>query len=77
MLNALVTLPFLFALAFAGWAAWQTYAQNSAKVMAALQGRSVLADTALSTRPVTVRYAPRQVPARTLVRTSAQWRAAA
>ena len=77
MLNALVSLPFLLALAVAGFAVWQTLLESAPKVLAALGGRSLLAESPLATRPVKVRYAPRQVPARAPVRTSAQWRAAA
>jgi hypothetical protein len=77
MLNALVTLPFLIAAVIAGLAIWHTVAESAAKVLAALKGESHLARSALATRPVTVRYAPRQVPARAPVRTAAQWRAAA
>ena len=76
MLNALVTLPFLLALGVAAAALWQTLAESGPKVLAALEGRSLLAEASLATRPVRVRYAPRQ-PARVPVRTAARWRAAA
>ena len=77
MLNALVTLPFFVALAVAASAMWRTYGESAPKVLAALKGHSLLAEGAMATQPVRVRYAPRQIPARTPVRTSAQWRAAA
>lgn len=77
MLNALVTLPFLLVLALAVVALWRTGLENAPKVLAALRGHSPLAEAPLATQPVTVRYAPRQVPSRIPVRTSAQWRVAA
>ena len=77
MLNALVSLPFLLALAVAAVTLWRTVLENAPKVLSALKGQSPLAEALIATRPVTVRYAPRQVPARTPIRTSAQWRAAA
>ena len=77
MLNALVSLPFLLALAIAALTLWHAVSDSAPKILSALKGQSPLAEALIATRPVTVRYAPRQVPARTPIRTSAQWRAAA
>lgn len=77
MMNALVTLPFLVALSLAALALWHTLAESAPKVLAALKGRSLMSEGPMATRPVTVRYAPRQVPVLAPVRTAAQWRAAA
>ena len=77
MLNALVNLPFLLALAVAGVALWHTLAGNASKVLAALGGNSVLAQAPLATRPVKLRYARRQAPVRVPVKLAAQWRVAA
>nr|WP_294167342.1 hypothetical protein [uncultured Sphingomonas sp.] len=77
MLNALVTLASLFVLGLAGLAMWQTLVANRAKVVAALQGRSQLAEATLATRPVRVRYATRAAPVRATVKPAAEWRVAA
>lgn len=77
MLNALVSLPFVLALLAAGVIVWHMLSVNGAKVAAALKGHSEIADGALATSPVRLRFAPRQVPLRSPVRTSARWRAAA
>ncbi len=77
MLNALVTLASLLALAVAAGAMWGTLSGNRHKVMAALKGRSLAAEPEISTRPVTVRYAPRPAPLRVAVRPAGQWRVAA
>ena len=77
MLNALVSLPFLIALAVVAVALWNTLAESAPKILAALKGQSLLSEARVWNRPVTVRYAPRQLPARAPVRMSAQWRAAA
>ena len=75
MLNALVTLPFLLVLALAGVALWHTLSASAPKVLAALRGQSLFA--AIGTRPVTIRYAPRQMSVQAPVRTAARLRAAA
>ena len=77
MLNALVTLPFLLILALAGVALWHTLSASAPKVLAALRGQSLFAGAAIGTRPVTIRYAPRQMPVQAPVRTAARLRAAA
>src|SRR4028119_1640206 len=59
MLNALVTLASFFVLGMAGLTMLDTLVANRSKVMAALKGRSLLVDATLTTRPVTIRYAPR------------------
>ena len=77
MLNALVTLASLFVLGMAGLVMWETLVGNGAKVLAALRGRSPLAEAAFATRPVTVRYAPQAVAVRVAVRPAAEVRVAA
>ncbi|CAA9502331.1 MAG: hypothetical protein AVDCRST_MAG09-808 [uncultured Sphingomonas sp.] len=77
MLNALVTLASLFVLGVAGVVIWETLVANGAKVLAALHGRSPLAEAAIATRPVTVRYAPRPAPMRATVKPAAELRVAA
>ncbi len=77
MLNALVTLASLFVLGMAGLVMWETLVANGAKVLAALHGRSPLAQAALATRPVTVHYAPRSAAVRVIVRPAAEVRVAA
>jgi len=77
MLNALVTVPFLLALAVAAFALCQTLQESARKVLAALSGHSLLAEGPLATRPVHVRYTLRELSGRVTVRTSARWRAAA
>jgi hypothetical protein len=77
MLNALVTLASLFVLGMAGLVMWDTLVANGAKVLAALHGRSPLADAPLATRPVTIRYAPRAAAMRVAVRPAAEVRVAA
>lgn len=77
MLNALVTLPFLLALATAALVAWEAIGANRAKIAAALKGRSLLVEPTLATRPVSIRYSARKAPVRAIVKPSAQWRVAA
>lgn len=77
MLNALVTLPFLLALAGAALFVWDAVHNNRAKIIAALKGRSLLAEAAIATAPVSIRHSARQVPVRASVRPSVRWRAAA
>ncbi|WP_205481777.1 hypothetical protein [Sphingomonas arenae] len=76
MLTALVTLPFLLALALSAGVLAQLLREDGDKMLAALKGESLMARPVLTTRPVTVRLSPR--PQRVAVRPSApQWRAAA
>lgn len=77
MLNALVTLASFFVLGMAGLTMLDTLVANRAKVMAALKGRSLLVDATLTTRPVTIRYAPRAAPVRAIVKPVGEWRVAA
>jgi hypothetical protein len=77
MLNALVTIASLFVLGMAGLVMWETLVANGGKVLAALRGRSQLAEAAFATRPVTVRYAPRPAAVRVAVRPAAEVRVAA
>lgn len=77
MLNVLTTLASLFVLGMAGLVVWGTLIANGAKVMAALNGRSHLAEAAFGTRPVTVHYAPRPASVRVVVRPAAELRVAA
>ena len=77
MLNALVTLPFLLVIALAAVALWHTLSANAPKVLAALKGQPPFVGAAIATRPMTIRYAPRQMPAQAPVRTAARLRAAA
>lgn len=77
MLTVLATLPFLAALGVAALTLQASVGGNWRKIVAALQGRSLLAQPLLSTRPVSVRFsgrAPSLRPARTAV---PRWRAAA
>jgi len=78
MLPALATLPFLVAMWLAALVVLQMVAEERGKIVAALKGRSLLAEPVVSTRPVVVRMAPRQrTPASAPMRAGAQLRAAA
>lgn len=77
MLNALVTLSSLLLLTASLAALWQMLRADADKILAALEGRSLRSQVALETRPVSVRYLPRQVPSRVPVRMAATLRAAA
>lgn len=75
MLAAFATLVFLTALWFIGMTALQTLGESGGKVLAALQGRSLLAATP-EVKPVTMRFSQRGRPQRAL-HARPQWRAAA
>ena len=77
LLTLLATLPFLGALAFAALAIAATVRVHGDKVLLALQGKSPLAAPPLATRPVTVRFSPRQAPVRRVLHAEPRWRAAA
>ena len=77
LLTVLATLPFLAALAVAVLAIAATVNGNGDKVRLALQGKSPLAAPPLATRPVTVRFSPRQAPVRRALHAEPRWRAAA
>jgi hypothetical protein len=76
MLMALATLPFLAALWLAAVVIARMVEEDGAKILDALQGRSLLAEPAVQTRPVVVRMAPRR-SARRPMRAEARLRAAA
>jgi hypothetical protein len=57
----LTALAFTAVLALAFMVALETLAVNKGKIVAALEGRSLLAEPMLSTRPVQVRIATRRV----------------
>jgi hypothetical protein len=77
MLTVLATLPFLAALAVAAIAIAVCLHESGAKVLLALRGQSPLAEAALVTRPVTVRFSPRSAPVRRPISAAPRWRAAA
>lgn len=77
MLNALVALSSLLLLAASMMTLWHMLSADADKIMAAFRGRSLRSQVSLQTRPVCVRYLPRQVPSRAPVRTVATLRAAA
>lgn len=56
----LTVLAFTAVFALALLVLLETVGQNIAKILAALQGRSLMAEPVLVTRPVTVRMAPRR-----------------
>ena len=76
MIAAVATVAFLFAAWAALYVAVRSADDSGSKVLAALKGRSLLAQPMIL-RPVTVRY-PSRLAARTQpVRVKAEWRAAA
>ncbi|MFC7537629.1 hypothetical protein ACFQPG_09655 [Sphingomonas sp. GCM10030256] len=77
MLIALAALPFLAGLWLAAVVIASAVEEDGAKIVAALRGRSLLAEPAVSTRPVVVQFASRRVAARRPMRVEAQLRAAA
>lgn len=77
MLVALATLPFLAAIWLGAVVIANLLEQDGAKITAALQGRSLLAEPVVSTRPVVVRMTARRSPAQRPMRVAPQLRAAA
>ncbi len=73
MLAIVATLALL---TFAAGFLFELVRHDGGKILAALQGRSWLAERPMSARPVTVRYSPRY-PATRPMRAQAEWRAAA
>jgi hypothetical protein len=57
----LATLASCTLLALAAVTLWETLGQNAQKIVAALEGRSLLAQPVLQTRPVEVRITSRRV----------------
>ena len=76
MLIALATLPFLATLWLALVVAARMVEEDGAKILAALRGRSLLAEPPVTMRPVVVRMTPRRA-ARRPMRAEARLRAAA
>ncbi len=76
MLAALATLAFFATIWLIATIAMQTLSESGGKIVAALKGRSILAQPAPA--PVTLRYSQR-MPARPqlTLRAEPQWRAAA
>ena len=78
MLMAFATLPFLAGLWFAAVVLARMVEEDGAKIMAALQGRSWLAEPPVAMRPVVVRMAPQpRTVVRRPMRAEARLRAAA
>ena len=77
MLAPLATLAFLATLWLVARIVLDLSEETGAKVLAALQGRSMLAQPPQSVRPVTVRYSPRPSAMRRPVHVQPEWRAAA
>ncbi len=77
MLTVLATLPFLAALATAVLVIAACLSEQGDKVLLALRGHSPLAQPALVTRRVVVRFSPRTAPVRRTVSAAPRWRVAA
>ena len=77
MLAPFATLAFLATLWLAVKFVLDTLAEDGWKIVAALAGKSMLAQPPQSVRPVSVRYQPRAGSARRPVRHLPEWRAAA
>lgn len=77
MLTALAALSSLFLLFAACVTLWHMLAGNFPKIAAALQGRSLMSESRLQTRPITLRYRSKQMPSLAPLRTAAHLRAAA
>ena len=77
MLFPLATIAFLATLWLIARCAVEAMANDGAKIIAALAGRSMLANPPQSVRPVTLRYRPRPDSARRPVHARPEWRAAA
>ena len=76
MIVALATLAFLVASWVALYALVITSNDNGTKVVAALMGKSLAAET-ITLRPATIRYASRTIAHVQSLRAKAEWRAAA
>ena len=77
MIAPLATLAFLATIWLVARIALDMVDGTGAKVMAALRGRSMIAQPPQSVRPVTVRFQPRAESVRRPMRVQPEWRAAA
>jgi len=77
MLAPLVTLAFLATIWLVTKLALDMADGTGAKVIAALRGRSLLAQPAPSARPISVRFQPRAGSVRRPMHVQPEWRAAA
>ena len=77
MLAPLATLTFLTVLWLIAKLAADLVAEDGAKIVAALTGRSMLARPPQSVRPISVRFQQQALPARLPVHAQPEWRAAA
>lgn len=77
MLAPLATLAFLAIVWFVARVALDMVAEDGAKIVAALRGRSIIAQPPLALRPISVRYQPRAGSVRRPAHAQPEWRAAA
>ena len=77
MIAPLVTLAFLATLWLIARMALELADGSGARIIAALDGRSMLALPPQSVRPISVRFQPRAESVRRVVRAQPEWRAAA
>ena len=77
MLAPLATLAFLATLWLVARLMLDRIAADGAKIVAALQGRSMLVQPPQSVRPLTVRFQPRAESVRYPAHAQPEWRAAA
>ena len=77
MIAPLATLAFLATLWLVARIALDLADGSGAKIVAALRGRSMLAQPPHSVRPVSVRFPPRAVVVRRPLHAQPEWRAAA